>query len=468
MNEREKAKRLRKIKWKVRIFVIELILIITLGCFVLDMFKKKNQFPEETIINGLDCSELTIDDATQLLKLKQNEEFIIILKNNDIVSLKAHDFDYCLNDIEPKLEEMKDKAWNSKVQKREYQVVYSYNETMLENKIDSLEQMSEEYMKDKSKSSCSYSQEEKKFIASNKDSYYLDKKDVIDAIKNAIAAGENTATIGDELYKVEDPKDYLEDNNRISTYVEYLLPNGKKYKLDADILHLWLPLDDEGEPYFDDEIWKQNLEEFVSNELKSLVDTTGKVRSFKPTDEKKSVDVNPGNYGYRIDVKAELLQLTQDLSSGKNVIRKPVYENEEVSSENDGIGNSYVEIDLTRQHVWVYIDGELKIETDCVTGDVNKKYETPTGVYYLNYKRKGKTLVGEKDKNGKPEYETWVDYWMPFNGNIGLHDATWRKEFGGDIYIKNGSHGCVNLPPKKAKEIFATIEKNIPVIVYKS
>ena len=358
------------------------------------------QFPEETIINGLDCSELTIDDATQLLKLKQNEEFIIILKNNDIVSLKAHDFDYCLNDIEPKLEEMKDKAWNSKAQKREYQVVYSYNETMLENKIDSLEQMSEEYMKDKSKSSCSYSQEEKKFIASNKDSYYLDKKDVIDAIKNAIAAGENTATIGDELYKVEDPKDYLEDNNRISTYVEYLLPNGKKYKLDADILHLWLPLDDEGEPYFDDEIWKQNVEEFVSNELKSLVDTTGKVRSFKPTDEKKSVDVNPGNYGYRIDVKAELLQLTQDLSSGKNVIRKPVYENEEVSSENDGIGNSYVEIDLTRQHVWVYIDGELKIETDCVTGDVNKKYETPTGVYYLNYKRKGKTLVGEKDKNG--------------------------------------------------------------------
>ena len=291
---------------------------------------------------------------------------------------------------------------------------------------------------------------------------------IIDAIKNAIVAGENTATIGDELYKVEDPKDYLEDNNRISTYVEYLLPNGKKYKLDADILHLWLPLDDEGEPYFDDEIWKQNLEEFVSNELKSLVDTTGKVRSFKPTDEKKSVDVNPGNYGYRIDVKAELLQLTQDLSSGKNVIRKPVYENEEVSSENDGIGNSYVEIDLTRQHVWVYIDGELKIETDCVTGDVNKKYETPTGVYYLNYKRKGKTLVGEKDKNGKPEYETWVDYWMPFNGNIGLHDATWRKEFGGDIYIKNGSHGCVNLPPEKAKEIFATIEKNIPVIVYKS
>ena len=57
---------------------------------------------------------------------------------------------------------------------------------------------------------------------------------------------------------------------------------------------------------------------------------------------------------------------------------------------------------------------------------------------------------------------------MPFNGNIGLHDATWRKDFGGDIFLKDGSHGCVNLPPEKAKEIFTTIEKGIPVIVYES
>ena len=469
MTERKREKRTRRSKWKVRFFIVELILIGALVWLLLDMLNKKNQFPEGTIINSLDCSKLTIDDASQLLKVKQNEKFYIMFKNYDIVELQAYDFGYCLKNIEPELKEIKDRAWNDTEQKKNYQVVYSYDEAMLEKQIDSLEQMSQEYMKNNSKFSCSYSQEDKKFVASNQDSYYLDKKDVMDAIKNAIVSGKDTATIGEELYKVENnPKDYSEMNNKISTYVEYQLPSGEKYKLDADILHSWLPLNDEGEPYFDEDVWEQNLEDFVSNELKSVVETTGKFREFKPTSKDENVTVNPGNYGYKLDAKAEILQLTQDLSSDKNVTRKPVYEREEVSSENDGIGNSYVEIDLTRQHVWVYIDGEMKIETDCVTGCVSKDYDTPTGVYYLEYKRKGKMLIGKKDKNGKPEYETWVDYWMPFNGNIGLHDATWRKDFGGDIFLKDGSHGCVNLPPEKAKEIFTTIEKGIPVIVYES
>ncbi len=55
---------------------------------------------------------------------------------------------------------------------------------------------------------------------------------------------------------------------------------------------------------------------------------------------------------------------------------------------------------------------------------------------------------------------------MPFNGNIGFHDAPWRKEFGKDIYMKQGSHGCVNMPPAIAKELFENISKGIPVIVY--
>lgn len=469
MIEREREKRIRRSERKIRFFIVELIIIVLLVWFIVDWFNNKNKFPEGTIINNLDCSKLTIDDASRLLKEKQNEKLYIMFKNYDIVELQAYDFGYCLKDIKPELEEIKDRAWNDTEQKKNYQVVYSYDEAMLEKQIDSLEQMSQEYMKDNSKSSCSYSQEDKKFVASNQDSYYLDKEDVIDAIKNAIVSGKDTAIIGEELYRVENnPKDYSEMNNKISTYVEYQLPSGEKYTLDADILHSWLSLNDEGEPYFDKDVWKQNLEDFVSNELKSVVETTGKFRNFKPTGKDENVTVNPGNYGYKLDVKAEILQLTQDLSSDKNVMRKPVYEMEEVSSENYGIGNSYVEIDLTRQHVWVYIDGEMNIETDCVTGCVSKDYDTPTGVYYLEYKRKGKMLIGKKDKNGKPEYETWVDYWMPFNGNIGLHDATWRKDFGGDIFLKDGSHGCVNLPPEKAKEIFTTIEKGIPVIVYES
>ena len=55
---------------------------------------------------------------------------------------------------------------------------------------------------------------------------------------------------------------------------------------------------------------------------------------------------------------------------------------------------------------------------------------------------------------------------MPFNGNIGFHDAPWRNEFGKDIYVNNGSHGCINMPPANAKIMFENISKGIPAIVY--
>ena len=79
----------------------------------------------------------------------------------------------------------------------------------------------------------------------------------------------------------------------------------------------------------------------------------------------------------------------------------------------------------------------------------------------MTYKQEHATLNGDN-------YSTPVNYWMPFNGNVGLHDATWRKSFGGDIYLTSGSHGCVNLPFDKAREIYNIVDKTMPIIVYKS
>jgi len=67
--------------------------------------------------------------------------------------------------------------------------------------------------------------------------------------------------------------------------------------------------------------------------------------------------------------------------------------------------------------------------------------------------------------NGE-DYSTPVDYWMPFAGNVGMHDATWRGSFGGDIYLNNGSHGCVNLPWSSAKTIYENVDAGFPVLVY--
>ena len=58
-------------------------------------------------------------------------------------------------------------------------------------------------------------------------------------------------------------------------------------------------------------------------------------------------------------------------------------------------------------------------------------------------------------------------YFMLFNyAGQGFHDATWRSAFGGNIYVRNGSHGCVNLPYSAAEDLYSKIDVGTPVVVH--
>lgn len=151
-----------------------------------------------------------------------------------------------------------------------------------------------------------------------------------------------------------------------------------------------------------------------------------------------------------INVPREMAYLPQAIMSGANEIHSP-----EMS-----VGNTYVEIDISSQHLYYYENLELKFESDVVTGNTRLGHNTPTGVYYLRARATNQTLTGAN-------YASFVSYWMPFIGNsIGMHDATWRSSFGGNIYTYNGSHGCVNMPKAKAAALFNMIKTGTPVIVH--
>ncbi|WP_405343048.1 L,D-transpeptidase family protein [Ruminococcus sp.] len=133
------------------------------------------------------------------------------------------------------------------------------------------------------------------------------------------------------------------------------------------------------------------------------------------------------------------------------VANKEIYDKE--------VGDTYVEVSLDDQHMWYIVDGDVYLDSDCVTGNYGSA-DTPKGYFEVNAKASPCTLKGD-------DYTSYVTYWMPFiGGGWGLHDADWRSSFGGNIYKGNGSHGCVNLPPKIAKEMYAVIEVGTPVIVY--
>lgn len=163
-------------------------------------------------------------------------------------------------------------------------------------------------------------------------------------------------------------------------------------------------------------------------------------------------------YAQALDMDALHEDMRRCLESNRNRTRFAPYLDTLIPSEIPYDGN-YIEIDLSSQCLWLYQDGECILKTDIVTGCVANYWNTPTGVYDVNLKRRGAILVGA-------DYETYVSYWMPFYRGYGLHDAYWRGRFGGNEYLYNGSHGCVNIPSENAKFIFNTISVGYPVILY--
>lgn len=123
------------------------------------------------------------------------------------------------------------------------------------------------------------------------------------------------------------------------------------------------------------------------------------------------------------------------------------------------VPSTYIEINISKQHMWYYIKGELYVSTDVVTGNYGDM-DTPKGYWAVNSKASPCELVGDG-------YVSYVQYWMAFiGGGWGIHDASWRDTYGGTIYMGNGSHGCVNTPYNAVKKMYAKVTIGTPVIVY--
>lgn len=210
----------------------------------------------------------------------------------------------------------------------------------------------------------------------------------------------------------------------------------------------------------EDEIWQINevkVREYVEK-LCATYSTRDTYRNFWGSDGELH-RVSPGDYGWEIDKEAEVAFLMGHLLEAGETVREVVYLQTAASREKQEWGNTYIEINMSKQHLWAYKDGELLIDTPVVTGNASRGWDTPEGIYSVYGKARNRYLRGAT-------YRTFVNYWMPINGNIGIHDATWRSEFGGAIYETNGSHGCINVPKKIMDTIYPNFDVGTPVILY--
>ena len=223
--------------------------------------------------------------------------------------------------------------------------------------------------------------------------------------------------------------------------------------LNGERISQWLGVDEEGNLILDE----GGIRVFV-DELAERYDTLGKPRIFKTTDSRE-VEIPAKKYGWQVDKEGEFQAIRASILAGEQVEREPLFSSRAVSLEGNDFGNTYVEIDLSNQKLYYYVDGQLTLTSDIVSGALWGGRRTPPGLYKVNYKAKNVVLRG-------PDYAAPVRYWMPFNGGIGMHDANWRSSFGGGIYKSGGSHGCINMPSSSAKALYDIINKDCPVICY--
>ena len=277
------------------------------------------------------------------------------------------------------------------------------------------------------------------------------------AIKGSYAAPKVRATDEDIVNKCDSY------NKMLAGSITWNLPNGESMTIDAEDTVQWLSVDDEGNYYRDEDLWEEKITFWV-DELARNVNTVGKTWYFHATNV-GDIEIDGGDYGYSVDKETERDEVWDLLWDGEKEEREPYFYQKQYSS-GSGIGGTYIEANLSRQHVWIYIDGEMVLDTDCVSGLPSGGRGTPTGVYQILYKDTDTDLKGRPLANGQYSYISHVDYWMPFYNGCGFHDASWRSSFGGDIYKYDGSHGCINLPPSVAPTFYNYVRTGMPVVVF--
>lgn len=450
----------------IAVIVASVLIYLALSLFFMDRFYLCTE------IGGINCGGMTVEEVKEriseraqnyTLKIEGREEAEEILQASDI------NLQFILDDtLEKIVAGQNGFMWISFLWKegenREMPVSVSYEEALLDARIQDMAIFQKENMKSpKDAYIGEYNSEDKSYpVIEEEKGTTVNSKAAKEAIISAIEAMETTLNLEEagcyvepEVYKDDQRLKKFDDclNRFVSSRIVYDW-HGIEEIVDGDIIQGWLEIDRDNRVVSIDE---EAVREYI-NAISKKNDTFGKTRDFR-TSEGKDIQLKPGSYGWRVDRAAETDRLIGLIRTGWQGDREPEYLYTAAVKGEDDIGDTYVEIDLTAQHLYLYVEGELITESDFVSGNVSRGFATPDGVYGLTYKTLDATLRGQG-------YATPVKYWMPFNGNIGMHDAKWRKQFGGSIYLHNGSHGCINLPVEEAEKIYEQVYKGFPVICY--
>lgn len=436
--------------------------------YVLGALAFTQVYMPNTSVNGADISLMPKNQLKESFKNSWKDYTLTINGRGDKKdTISAKDIDYV--ETMPSFKEKGANPWGWPVLafvRKDFKVATTidYSDEKLENKLAYLHMVTDGDITDPVPQQIAYADDKGYYIADAKPGTRVDgpklKRAVLASFhKQDKVMDADKAKVYLEAAPAEDldhMKNHVASMNEIEGFtLKYNFSDREETLGGQDLIQLYKQRDDGSlEP---DEA---KIKTYVAN-LAQKYDTFRGTREFQATGG-AMMRIQGGIYGWQIDQKETRKQLLEAINKKQSQTMEPVYKRKAQSRNVNDLGNSYIEIDIARQHMWLYKDGNLVVESPVVTGNPYQGNGTPTGTQEVWMKERNRYLTGET-------WKSYVKYWMPFNWTgCGIHDANWRGSFGGKIYLGGGSHGCVNTPSKKAAIFYENAFEGMPVIVYNS
>ena len=467
----EKKRKRKKLLKRIGLFVAGLIAVVYLGF----AFYFSSHFFFHTTINGTDQSMKKVEEIEKLME-QQVSVYKLVLEEVDgsTTEIDGNDIDliYVKGDELTNLVKAQNiflwpvSLWKN--QEIEASVGVSYDETKLDEYLNGLQIMNPENQSAPVSAYPEYDGE--KFSVKAED---LGSQIIAEVFKEKVGAYisgfQNTMNMVEEGCYVE-PKYYSDApeviaacdtmNEYLGASITYTFGDATEV-VDGSVIAQWLTTDENMAVTYNEEGVAQYIKD-----LAAKYDTYRTDRTFT-SGNGNTVTVSGGNYGWRMDQATEIEALKASIAAKEVITKEPAYLQTAATHNSPDWGNTYVEVDLTNQKVYLFVNGSLVVSGPCVTGKPSTGCATPQGSYSIKYKAMNVTLRGPKQPDGSYEWESPVTFWMPFNGGIGLHDASWQHAFGDPRgYLYSGSRGCVNLQYSVAQTIYNNVAAGTPVICH--
>lgn len=468
-------KKMRKSKNLV-IFVLCMMLLVLVLLYCCFALYYKNHFFPGTIINDYVCGNKTASAVDGMVE-KEMASYSLALQEADgsIEMIYAADIDLHIElakSPEELLGEQDGWLWLFKIfddNGLKTGTNLRYDKAKLDAKVDSLKCMTPSTVKEPVDAHIELQGDAYVIVGAVPGNEVIKDK-LVKIIEDAIAAGEKMLDLNQsDVYKqaaiqADDP-DLQAELVKLQTYTGFSIkvPFGDNVEtIGPDVIHSWL---EEDKTTGKNVLSYDLIESYVEEKFAYKYNTFGQgiTRTIPATGLGRDVSVPSGDYGWWLNCEETAEAIKEAVEAGKDAEVEPIWRQKAEKFGDVDFGNSYIELDITRQHVWIYIDGEQVFEAKVTTGNVSTGMETQVGAHRVMYYQKDATLTGEG-------YAEQVDYFVVFYTNTGFHDAKWqdRSKFGTDYYINHGSHGCVRMALEDAEQLYQYAEVGMPVFVYKS